>query len=392
MLKLFIYIVHIDTANLMFTAVTPGTTLFYIYMLLLPILVLTNGLIAGLTLGLLSLDETKLSVLLKSGTTKQKIAASRIQPLRKKTHFLLATLLLGNTVINETLPIFINSIVSNEWIAIAISVILVLSFGELIPQALCTHYGLQIGSMFAWFVYILQFLFFPLAYPLGKILDYFLGTSDGALYKKAELKEFVTLHGEMYGGDLTSDEVKIVQGTLSLHNKTIDGVMTHLDHVFMLDTEVLLDNDTLQTIAESGHSRIPVYENEKDNIIGILLVKNLILLDDSVPTKVKDLDLIAAKRMRCDTSLFDAINFFQEGSSHLSIVTDAANNHVIGICTLEDCIEEILLEEVWDESDQYTDNTHTAKIQRVPRKPRSERRQLVKNGNGGSGSGNDNNV
>lgn len=356
--------------------VETGSILFFVYLAIVPFLVLCNGLIAGLTLGLLSLDETRLEVLIKSGTASQKRAAERIQPLRKNSHLLLATLLIGNTIINESLPILLHSLVKTEWLAVIVSVILVLTFAELIPQALCTHYGLQIGSKFSWFVYILRFLFFPFAYPISKVLDYFLGTQDGALYKKAELKEFVTLHGTNFGGDLSPDEVKIVQGTLSLHSKRVEGVMTSLHHVFMLEKDQMLDTSLLQTIADAGHSRIPVYERDKDNIIGIILVKNLILLDDLVPTRVRDLELIVAKRMRCDTSLFDAINYFQEGSSHLAIVI-SNEGHVVGICTLEDCIEEILLEEVWDESDQFTDNTHTAKVPRTPRKPRSERKQLV---------------
>ena len=350
-----------------------ATPLFYVYIFGIPILVLLNGLIAGLTLGLLSLDETKLTVLQNSGTPAQKIAATRIKPLRKNTHLLLATLLLGNVVINEALPVLFQNVLNNEWISIAISVVLVLTFAELIPQALCCRYGLQIGSMFAWFVYALRVFMFPIAWPIAKILDFFLGEEHGALYKKAELKEFVTLHGQTYGGDLSADEVKIMQGALSLHTKTVDQVMTRLEMVFMLEADILLDGTVLQTIADAGHSRIPIYEGEKDNILGIMLVKNLILLDDSMETRVRDLDLIKAPKMKTDTSLFDAINFFQEGASHMAIVV-SNEYHIIGICTLEDCIEEILLEEVLDESDMYTDNTHTTK---VVRKARSERKQWI---------------
>ncbi len=359
-------------------AVAVGSTLFWIYIFVLPFLVVINGLIAGLTLGLLSLDETKLQVLINSGTQKQKLAATRIAPLRKNTHLLLATLLLGNTIINETLPIMLHGLVANEFLAILVSVFLVLTFAELLPQALCTHYGLQIGSLFAWFVYILRAVFYPIAFPLGKILDWMLGSSQGALYRKPELKEFVTLHGQTHGGDLSIDEVTIVQGVLSLHSKTIEQVMTKLDHVMMFDADTLLDSDVIYKIAKSGHSRIPIYIGKRDNIIGIMLVKNLILLDDSQPTYIKDLDLIKAPRMKTSTNLFDAINFFQMGASHMAII-EVQNNPirepvVLGICTLEDIIEEILLEEVVDESDEYTDNSHTTK---VVRKPRSERKIIV---------------
>lgn len=357
-------------------AIEIGSTLFWIYIVILPVLVIINGLIAGLTLGLLSLDETKIQVLIKSGSPKEKIAAARIHPLRKNTHLLLTTLLLGNTVINETLPIMWNGLLENEWISIIVSVVLVLTFAELLPQALCTHYGLQIGSLFAWFVYVLRFLFYPIAYPLAKLLDLLLGKQSGALYKKSELKEFVTLHGENHGGELTLDEVKIVEGTLTLHGKKIEQVMTKLQYVFMLSVNTLLNSEVLYAISDVGHSRIPVYDINSDgkmNIIGIMLVKNLILLDDSVPTYVRDLDLIRAPRMKLDTNLFDAINFFQEGASHLAVIENE-NDEIVGICTLEDIIEEVLMEEVLDESDKWTDNTHTT---RVIRKARSSRKQYV---------------
>jgi len=337
--------------------------IFIVFIIGIFVLVALNGLIAGLTLGLLSLDETKLAVLIKSGDPTQQRAACRIQPLRKNAHLLLATLLLGSTVINEMLPILLQNVVKNEWISVLISVGLVLTFAELIPQAVCTHYGLRIGSMFVWFVYILRFLFFPVAYPIAKLLDFFLGKHEGALYKKAELKEFVVLHGQNHGGDLSADEVKIVQGTLSLHTKTVMQVMTNLEHVFMLNADTLLDDAVLTRIADSGHSRIPVYVNIKNNIIGILLVKNLILLDDSVTTYVRDLDLNMAKKMRIDTSLFDAINYFQEGASHMAIIVDN-EDHVVGIATLEDALEELISEEIVDESDIFYDNTHTARVVR----------------------------
>lgn len=153
--------------------------------------------------------------------------------------------------------------------------------------------------------------------------------------------------------------------------------MTRLDHVFMLEADTILDNATLQHIADAGHSRIPVFDDMPDNILGIILVKNLILLDKRESSvRVRELELNMAKRMPQNTNLFDAINYFQEGASHLAIVT-CQDGHVVGICTLEDCIEEILLEEVWDESDQYTDNTHTTRVPRIPRKSRSERKQKV---------------
>ncbi|KAJ1939618.1 hypothetical protein EC988_007265, partial [Linderina pennispora] len=90
--------------------VPSGSPEYYFRLAVCAVLVLTGGLLAGLTLGLMSLDETNLHILATSGTETQKKYAKRIQPIRKNGHWLLVTLLLGNTVINETLPIVMDSI------------------------------------------------------------------------------------------------------------------------------------------------------------------------------------------------------------------------------------------------------------------------------------------
>src|SRR4051812_13880821 len=101
---------------------------FWLWIGIVAILVILDGLVAGLVLGLLSLDETKLKVLSTSGTPSQKIAANRIAPVRRRGHLLLVSLLLTNTVINATLPILLDSIVGTGWIAVLITTVLVVIF------------------------------------------------------------------------------------------------------------------------------------------------------------------------------------------------------------------------------------------------------------------------
>ena len=99
---------------------------------------------SGLTMGLLSLDLLSLKVLKTSGNVKQRKFASSILPLVEKHHLLLVTLLVANAASVEAMPIFLDRI-SNPIVAIVVSVSAVLLFGEVIPQALCTRYGLAIG-------------------------------------------------------------------------------------------------------------------------------------------------------------------------------------------------------------------------------------------------------
>ena len=98
----------------------------------------------------MSLNPTQLEILALSRTEKTSRRAKRIIPIRKNGHLLLITLLLANTLVNETLPVLLNSVFTEGYIAVVISTGCVLIFGEIIPQAICSKHGLAIGAFFAW--------------------------------------------------------------------------------------------------------------------------------------------------------------------------------------------------------------------------------------------------
>ena len=98
---------------------------------------LFGGLMSGLTVGLLSIDDLVLEMKEKSGTDEEKHLAGRILPLIKQHHLLMVTLLIANAAAMEALPLFLDEMVPS-YAAIIISVTLVLFFGEIMPQALFT--------------------------------------------------------------------------------------------------------------------------------------------------------------------------------------------------------------------------------------------------------------
>lgn len=102
------------------------------------------------------------------------------------------------------------------------------------------------------------------------------------------MKELVNLHASQghHGGDLNQDVVTIVGAAIDLQERVVRDSMTALDHCFMLNVDTQLDYETLVAVLESGHSRIPVYEDTLDQngvtrrkILGALLTKQLILID-----------------------------------------------------------------------------------------------------------------
>ncbi|KAL6893637.1 hypothetical protein ACP4OV_007735 [Aristida adscensionis] len=301
---------------------------FFEHIVIIVVLVIFAGLMSGLTLGLMSLSLVDLEVLAKSGTDQDRKHAAKILPVVKNQHLLLCTLLICNAAAMEALPIFLDGLVT-AWGAILISVTLILLFGEILPQSICSRYGLAIGAAVAPLVRVLVWICFPVAYPISKLLDYVLGHGHTALFRRAELKTLVTLHGNELragkGGELTHDETTIIAGALELTEKKAKDAMTPLHQTFAIDINAKLDRDLLQEVLEKGHSRVPVYYEKKTNIIGLILVKNLLSVnaDDEVP--IKSVTIRKIPRVLEDMPLYDILNEFQKGHSHMAVVIRKTN-------------------------------------------------------------------
>ncbi|KAH9554159.1 hypothetical protein CY35_08G049400 [Sphagnum magellanicum] len=301
--------------------VEPGTSSFYVYIVVIVGLVLFAGMMSGLTLGLMSLGLVDLEVLVKSGQPSDRKHAAKILPVVKNQHLLLCTLLIGNALAMEALPIFLDAIV-NTWGAILISVTLILMFGEIAPQAICSRFGLAVGAAMAPVVRVLLVIFFPVAFPISKLLDLILGKGHDPLFRRAELKTLVDLHGNAAGkgGELTNDETTIIAGALELTEKTASQAMTPIKDVFALDVNAKLDLATMQMIMEKGHSRIPVYAGSVTNIVGLILVKNLLTLHPQDETPVRNCTIRKIPRVPEGAPLYDILNDFQKGHSHMAVV------------------------------------------------------------------------
>ncbi|SCV03746.1 LANO_0G05996g1_1 [Lachancea nothofagi CBS 11611] len=323
------------------------------------LLVLLGGVFAGLTLALMGQDELYLKVISTSGSTSEQKAALRVLKLISKgKHWVLVTLLLSNVITNETLPIVLDRCLGGGWQAVVCSTVLIVIFGEVIPQSVCVRYGLEIGAFFCPFVELLMYLMYPLAYPVSLLLDWILGEDHGTMYKKSGLKTLVTLHRTMGVDRLTNDEVTIISAVLDLKEKKVCEIMTPIVNVFTMSADAILDEKTVGEIFNSGFSRIPIHlPGEKNNFIGMLLVRVLISYDPDDCLPVSHFPLATLPETSPKTSCLNILNYFQEGKSHMCIVSQDPGNSVgaLGVLTLEDVIEELIGEEIVDESDVFVD-------------------------------------
>lgn len=237
-------------------------------------------------------------------------------------HRLLVTLVLVNAAAMEALPIFLDRL-TDPITAVVLSTTVVLLFGEVAPQAICSRYGLAVGAYCVWFVRALMAVSWPIAAPLAAILDALLGEGETALFRRAQLKALVDAHGEGegLGGNLTGDEIAVIRGALDLSSKTAAHCLTPLDKIFALPADARLDADTLARVVASGHSRIPVHTpGRKDAVVGMLLAKELILVDYTRPPRVGDLNVRALPFLRADTRLYDMLRLFESGRCHMAVL------------------------------------------------------------------------
>ncbi|XP_047321355.1 DUF21 domain-containing protein At2g14520-like [Impatiens glandulifera] len=310
---------------------------FFINIMIAVLLVLFAGMMSGLTLGLMSMSLVDLEVLAKSGTPKDRIHAAKILPVVRRQHLLLCTLLICNAASMEALPIFLDSLVT-AWGAILISVTLILLFGEIIPQSVCSRHGLAIGASVAPVVRVLVIICFPVAYPISKLLDYLLGHEHRALFRRAELKTLVNLHGNEagIGGELTHDETTIIAGALELTEKIASDAMTPISEIFAIDINGNLDRELMNLVSERGHSRVPVYYDQPANIIGLVLVKNLLTINPEDDVPVKSVTIRRIPKVLETMPLYDILNEFQKGHSHMAVVvrkcykTEEQRDHPVG--------------------------------------------------------------
>ncbi|KAF9135644.1 hypothetical protein BGW39_001524 [Mortierella sp. 14UC] len=354
-----------------------STPEFWIKMALIVFLVLIGGVFAGkffcqLLLVPFGLGCTNLQVLMASGTPTEQVHAETVYKLLSRgKHWVLVTLLLGNVIVNETLPVVLDSELGGGVVAILISTLLIVVFGEIIPQAVCARHGLAIGSYCAKPMLVFMYIMAPASYPIAMLLDSWLGVHHGTTYRRTELKTLVSLHQIDGIGELTDDEVTIIASVLDLKEKAISTVMTPLEDVFTLSEDTILDEQLMEEIVHAGHSRIPIYRHDDpSNFIGMLLVKRLITYDPEDHIPVRQFKINSLPEAAPNTSCLDILNFFQEGRSHMAIVTSEPGGfgHPIGVITLEDVIEELLGEEIVDESDVYVDIHNKIRVIRKPSK------------------------
>lgn len=283
-----------------------------------------------------------------------------VQKLRDDSERTLATILITNNLINVTIIMLCNYILINlltfsaEWLQFLCVTILLtfllLLFGEIIPKVYGNTNPLAFCRKAVKGVMFFRKLFWPIETILLK---------SGAFAEKVLQKENrqLSIDDLEQALELTDksdikDEQSMLQGIIRFGDETAKEVMTSRQDIIDLDIRCSYE-DVLKCIVDNNYSRIPVYQDNKDNIRGVLYIKDL-LPHLSKPANFRWQSLIRPSYFVPETKkIDDLLREFQENKVHIAIVVDEFGG-TSGIVTLEDILEEI----VGEINDEYDEEEH----------------------------------
>lgn len=329
------------------------TSIILIQSITLFFLLICSAVISGAEVAFFSISTTQLDSI-QDNYPKEK---GLIEKLLKKPKRLLATILVANNFINIALVLLFSNIsqvylstIDNHLLSLLIEVVvisfIILIFGEILPKIFANRNNLVFARFTAFIIFRLdKFLLFIITIPMSfitNIIEKRFGQKGGN-FSVDELSKALELTKQ---NDTTEEEEKILRGIVNFGNIEISQVMCPRVDIFALSSNLSLDK-VLPRLIDNGFSRIPVFENQLDNIIGILYVKDLL-----PHIKGKNFNWISILRPAYfvpeNKKLDDLLKEFKSKKMHIAMVVDEYGG-TSGLVTLEDLIEEI----VGDISDEF---------------------------------------
>jgi len=308
-------------------------------------LIVASAICSGLNISVMSLDKGDLIRKAKLGNRQ----AQRVLPLREHTHLTLASILFTNIAAVSATSLVLDQRL-NGWLAGTFGTLLIVIFGEVIPQALFAKSPLAWSSFFAPLLKVMNIVTYPLSKPLQILLDVLFPRQRSKLQSRRELGLLITEHLENKSSELDEDEVEIMRGALSLSEKRVRDIMTDIRHTYWLLPETQLDDAKIDEMKAKGYSRIPIFDEKLTKCYGLILMKDLVDIDfDDNQFRVEDMPLHPVQLVGSMTALDTMFRRFIAARTHL--IPIERDDQIIGIITIEDLLEEIIGREIEDETD-----------------------------------------
>jgi Mg2+/Co2+ transporter CorB len=315
------------------------------------VLILMSAFFSGSETALTATSRAKLNEIERRGSRRAAMALS-ITNMRER---LLGALLLGNNVANITASALATALLikvfgdSGAVIASGVMTVLILIFAEVMPKTYAIAYPERSAIAVAPVVKVLVAVLGPVVMAVEFVVKWTLRlfgvniqNTQNVLSAHEELRGAIDLH--MKEGTVIKNDRDMLGGILALQDLEVSDIMVHRTKMTMIDGDED-PKDIVAKVLKSGHTRIPVWKETPDNIIGVLHAKNLFAAlqkHNGDATKIDIEDILTPPWFVPDTRpIPDQLNSFLRRKSHFAIVVDEYGE-VQGLVTLEDIIEEIV--------------------------------------------------
>lgn len=319
------------------------------------ILLCLSAFLSSSEMALISLSSIRLKMSSDEGNKK----AKKTQKLLNNYNLTIVSIVVGNNIVNILLPtistLFFTQLISNKLIAIFVSTVLmtiiVIFFGEIIPKI----YGKDQQENLVFKVVDILDIMIRILYPITKIFlvltdfiqdHFFPETSDEEIEVEEEL--LTRIEEGVEEGSLNEDEEELIRNAIEFEEIRVEEVLRPKADIFMINVDT--PNDKIfMLMSKERYSRIPVYEHDTDNIIGILYERDFLTAyidyhDLDIRDILREVNFIP-DTMRISLLLPQ----LQKDRSHLAMVVDE-HGTIQGLITVEDIIEE-LVGDIWDEDE-----------------------------------------
>lgn len=326
------------------------------------ILIFLSAFFSSSEIAIFSFDKKKLNDFKKDHPILAKYLTIVIDNSRR----ILVTILLANTIVAvwaSIISVQLSLEIADKYgyskdvtifVQIVVLTIVLLVIGEISPKIWANKHQITTLKMVLMPIYWISVLFYPIAYLITSLMDVFSKNiterkSNTAL-QESEIKELAELGVEK--GTIEEEEHDLINGIVSFKSVTAREIMTPRVDIAAIPVDATFE-ELMSVINESGHSRIPLYEKDLDNIKGIIIAKDLLpFIKKKELSQNINLLKIAREAIFVPSSkhINDLLHEFQEKKIHLAIVVDEYGG-TAGLISLEDILEEIV-GEIRDEHDK----------------------------------------
>jgi Mg2+/Co2+ transporter CorB len=330
------------------------------------LLIMISSFLACSETAIISASAAKLQKLKKEGNKKAKIALKLAEEKE------IGAILLGNNFVTSaaitlttkvSIDIFGDTIEVLTAVTFAITILLLL-YAEIMPKTYAVRnaekVALAVSPLFSWITYMLYPVMLIIEWIVDKTFLIFGTKSNSEMAMKIDALETIRGAIELHHqeGEVIHEDKYMLGGIIDLNEVRVDEIMIHRNEIQSLNLNEPI-NKLLDKIVKSKHSRLPVWEDKPDNIIGILYLKDVLkLLKEKVTTKIVRTDLVEIARkpwfIPSTTTLKHQLREFISKHLHFACVVDEYGE-LQGIITLEDILEEV----VGQIDDEYDSSSET---------------------------------